>query len=122
MPTTDLSRRAVVTGLGVVSPIGNDYPTFWQNLVAGVSGAGPISTFDASEFDVQIAAEVKDFDPAVAMDRKMARRMSRFIHFAMAAGKEAVAEFGPGLHASGAPSSAIGCRLPSTRAGVASSK
>ena len=94
MPDTDLSRRAVVTGLGAVTPIGNDYPTFWKNLVAGVSGAGPISTFDASEYDVQIAAEVKDFDPAVAMDRKMARRMSRFIHFAMAAGTEAVADAG----------------------------
>src|SRR3954469_17880690 len=94
LPVTDLSRRAVITGLGAVTPIGNDYPTFWKNLVAGVSGAGPITTFDASEFDVQIAAEVKDFDPAVAMDRKMARRMSRFIHFAMAAGKEAVADSG----------------------------
>jgi 3-oxoacyl-[acyl-carrier-protein] synthase II len=94
LPESDLSRRAVITGLGVVSPIGNDYPTFWQNLLAGVSGAGPISTFDASDFDVQIAAEVKDFDPAIAMDRKMARRMSRFIHFAMAAGKEAVADSG----------------------------
>ena len=94
MPETDLSRRAVITGLGAVTPIGNDYPTFWRNLVAGVSGAGPITTFDPSEFDVRIAAEVKDFDPAVAMDRKMARRMSRFIHFAMAAGKEAVVDSG----------------------------
>ena len=111
----------MITGQGVVSPIGNDYPTFWKNLVAGVSGAGPISTFDASEFDVQIAAEVKDFDPAVAMDRKMARRMSRFIHFAMAAGKEAVANSGLDF-TQWTPSSAIGCRLPSTRAGAASSR
>ena len=94
MPEKDLSRRAVVTGMGAVTPIGNDFPTFWRNLVAGVSGAGPISTFDPSGFDVQIAAEVKDFDPALAMDRKMARRMSRFIHFAMAAGKEAVVDSG----------------------------
>ena len=94
MPEQDLSRRAVVTGLGAVTPIGNDHPTFWRNLVAGVSGTGPITTFDASDFDVRIAAEVKDFDPTVAMDRKMARRMSRFIHFAMAAGKEAVADAG----------------------------
>jgi 3-oxoacyl-[acyl-carrier-protein] synthase II len=96
LPSKDLSRRAVITGLGAVTPIGNDYPTFWRNLVDGVSGAGPITTFDASDFDVRIAAEVKDFDPAVAMDRKMARRMSRFIHFAMVAGKEAVAD--SGLH------------------------
>lgn len=93
-PSPDLARRAVVTGLGAVTPIGNDHPTFWRNLVAGVSGAGPITSFDASGWDVRIAAEVKDFDPTVAMDRKMARRMSRFIHFGMAAGKEAVADSG----------------------------
>ncbi len=80
VPSQDLSRRAVVTGLGAVTPIGNDHPTFWRNLVAGVSGAGPITSFDATGYDVRIAAEVKDFDPTVAMDRKMARRMSRFIH------------------------------------------
>ncbi len=94
MPEQDLSRRAVVTGLGAVTPIGNDHPTFWRNLVAGVSGAGPITLFDASDFEVRIAAEVKDFDPAVAMDRKMARRMSRFVHFAMGAGTEAVRDSG----------------------------
>ena len=94
MPQSDLSRRAVVTGLGAVTPIGNDHATFWRNLVAGVNGGGPITTFDTSRYDVRIAAEVKDFDPTIAMDRKMARRMSRFIHLAMAAGKEAVADSG----------------------------
>jgi 3-oxoacyl-[acyl-carrier-protein] synthase II len=94
LPENDPSRRAVVTGVGAVTPIGNDHPTFWRNLIGGVSGAGPITHFDATGFDVRIAAEVKDFDPTVAMDRKMARRMSRFIHFAMAAGKEAVASAG----------------------------
>ena len=94
MPDKDLSRRAVVTGLGAITPIGNDHPTFWRNLVAGVSGAGPVTHFDATGFDVRIAAEVKDFDPAQHMDRKMARRMSRFIHFGMAAGKEAVRDAG----------------------------
>jgi 3-oxoacyl-[acyl-carrier-protein] synthase II len=94
LPNNDLSRRAVVTGIGAVTPIGNDHPTTWQSLVAGRSGTGPITTFDASIFDVRIAAEVKGFDPTVAMDRKMARRMSRFVHFAMAAGKEAVADAG----------------------------
>jgi 3-oxoacyl-[acyl-carrier-protein] synthase II len=89
-PSEDPARRAVVTGLGAVTPIGNDAATFWANLTEGVSGAGPITSFDATGFDVRIAAEVKDFDPAVAMDRKMARRMSRFIHFAMAAAVEAV--------------------------------
>jgi 3-oxoacyl-[acyl-carrier-protein] synthase II len=86
----NLSRRAVVTGMGAVTPIGNDAKAYWRNLLAGVSGGGPITSFDASDFDVRIAAEVKDFDPTVAMDRKMARRMSRFIHFGMAAATEAV--------------------------------
>jgi 3-oxoacyl-[acyl-carrier-protein] synthase II len=94
MPSSDLSRRAVITGVGAVTPIGNDHPTFWRNLVAGVSGAGPITMFDASDFDVRIAAEVKDFDPSQHMDRKMARRMSRFVHFGVAAGKEAVRSSG----------------------------
>ena len=94
MPSTDPARRAVITGFGAVTPIGNDYPTFWANAKAGKSGGGPITHFDASDLDVRIAAEVKDFDPTTGMDRKMARRMSRFIHFAMAAGKEAVADAG----------------------------
>ena len=89
-PGTDPARRAVVTGLGAVTPIGNDATTFWESLLAGRSGAGPITSFDPTGFDVRIAAEVKDFDPTTAMDRKMARRMSRFIHFGMAAAVEAV--------------------------------
>ncbi len=93
-PSPDPARRAVVTGMGAVTPIGNDYPTYWRNLLAGVNGGGPITSFDATGFDVRIAAEVKDFDPTVAMDRKMARRMSRFIHFAMAAAQEAVRDAG----------------------------
>ena len=94
VPVTDPARRAVVTGLGAVTPIGNDARTFWSNLLAGVNGGRRISSFDPTGFDVQIAAEVKDFDPTVAMDRKMARRMSRFIHFGVAAAKEAVEDAG----------------------------
>ena len=94
MPVTDPARRAVVTGLGAVTPIGNTAKAYWEGLLAGVSGVGPITQFDASGLDVRIAAEVKDFDPAVAMDRKMARRMSRFIHLAMAAAAEAVEDSG----------------------------
>ncbi len=75
-------------------PIGNDFPTYWRNLVAGVSGVRPIRSFDTTGFEVRIAAEVLDFDPTVAMEPRMARRMSRFIHFAMAAGQEAVADAG----------------------------
>ena len=94
MPELDPSRRAVVTGLGAVMPIGNDFPTYWKNLVAGVTGTRTIQSFDATDFEVRIAAEVLGFDPTAAMDAKMARRMTRFIHFAMAAGKEAVADSG----------------------------
>jgi 3-oxoacyl-[acyl-carrier-protein] synthase II len=91
-PETDPARRAVVTGVGAVTPIGNDAATFWTNLLAGVSGGGPITSFDPTGFDVRIAAEVKGFDPTVGLDRKMARRMSRFIHFAMAAATEAITQ------------------------------
>jgi 3-oxoacyl-[acyl-carrier-protein] synthase II len=94
MPTDDLARRAVVTAMGAITPIGNNAETYWTNLVAGVSGAGPITSFDTTGHDVRIAAEVKDFDPTVAMDRKMARRMSRFVHFGVAAATEAVARSG----------------------------
>jgi 3-oxoacyl-[acyl-carrier-protein] synthase II len=94
VPEIDPARRAVITGLGAVMPIGNDFPTYWSNLVAGVTGTRLIQGFDATGFEVQIAAEVLDFDPAAAMDPKMARRMTRFIHFAMAAGKEAIADSG----------------------------
>ena len=94
MPEKDPARRAVVTGLGAVMPIGNDFPTYWSNLKAGVTGTRTIRSFDASNHEVRIAAEVLDFDPTKVMDPKMARRMSRFIHLAMGAGKEAVADSG----------------------------
>ncbi len=93
-PSSDPARRAVITGLGAVMPNGGDFPTYWRNLQAGVSGTRTIQSFDPTNFEVKIAAEVLDFDPTVAMDAKMARRMSRFIHFAMAAGKEAVTDSG----------------------------
>jgi len=75
-------------------PIGNDFPTYWANLQAGVTGTRLIRSFDAAAHEVRIAAEVLDFDPTAHMSAKMARRMSRFIHFAMAAGKEAVTHSG----------------------------
>ena len=94
MPEQDPARRAVVTGLGAIMPIGNDFPTYWSNLVAGVTGTRLIQSFDPSAFEVRIAAEVLGFDPTTVMDAKMARRMSRFIQLAMAAGKEAVRDSG----------------------------
>lgn len=94
-PARDPGRRALVTGLGAVTPIGNDVPTFWTNLTAGVSGVDTISLFDPSEQEVRIAAEVKGFDPRDWMDFKQARRMSRFSQLAVAAARQAIddAEF-----------------------------
>jgi 3-oxoacyl-[acyl-carrier-protein] synthase II len=88
----DPARRAVVTGLGAISPIGNDIPSYWSNLTAGVSGVAPIAAYDASNEEVQIAAEVKDFDPRNYMDFKQARRMSRFSQLAVAAAAQAIAD------------------------------
>ena len=83
-------RRVVVTGLGVVSPIGQGRETYWRALSEGRSGAGPISLFDPEGYSVRIAAEVKDFNPEDWMDKKEARRADRVIHFASAAAEMAV--------------------------------
>ena len=83
-------RRVVVTGLGVVSPIGQGRETYWRALSEGRSGAGPISLFDPEGYSVRIAAEVKDFKPEDWMDKKEARRADRVIHFASAAADMAV--------------------------------
>ena len=83
-------RRVVVTGLGLVSPVGIGVEESWAALVAGKSGVAPITLFDASTFPTRIAAEVKNFDPAKFMDRKEVRRNDRFIHFAMAASDMAI--------------------------------
>lgn len=90
MPSSDLSRRAVITGLGAVMPIGNDFETYWTNLQNGVTGTRLIQSFDTSAHEVKIAAEVIGFNPDDVMDRKMVKRMARFIPLAMGAGKEAV--------------------------------
>ncbi|PKL23265.1 MAG: beta-ketoacyl-[acyl-carrier-protein] synthase II [Spirochaetae bacterium HGW-Spirochaetae-3] len=82
-------QKAVITGMGVVSPIGNDIDTFWAAIKAGKSGVGPITRFDATEFDSRIAAEVKDFDTSLYMDRKDARKMALFTQFAVAASVQA---------------------------------
>jgi len=87
-----VSERVVVTGLGAVTPIGNDVETSWASLIAGKSGMDSIKAFDASAFSSRIAAEVKGFDPAVAVGAKEARRMDRFVQMAIAATKEALAD------------------------------
>lgn len=87
-------RRVVVTGLGVVSPVGNTIEEFWKNLCSGVSGIGPITRFDASRLDARIAAEVKAFDPSKYVEAKESKRMALFTQYAVAAAKMAWADAG----------------------------
>lgn len=89
-----MTRRVVVTGLGAVTPIGNEVATFWANVLAGKSGAGPITQFDPANFKTRFACEVKDFDPGNYMGRKEARRMDRFTQFAVAVSKQALDDAG----------------------------
>jgi len=89
-----MSRRVVVTGLGVISPLGLNVADTWKNAISGKSGVGPITHFDASGYEVRIAAEVKGFDPGVYLDRKEARHMDRFSQFALAATLQAMRESG----------------------------
>jgi 3-oxoacyl-[acyl-carrier-protein] synthase II len=83
-------RRAVITGMGAVTPVGNDVSTTWANLVAGRSGVDVISQFDADDYPVNIAGEVRDFDPTAAMAAKEVRRTGRDVHLGVAAAMEAV--------------------------------
>ena len=87
-------KRVVVTGLGAITPVGNGVPEFWENIVNGVSGAGPITHFDASLFKTQFACEVKNFDVTKYIDRKEARKMDLYTQYAIAVAKEAVADSG----------------------------
>ena len=94
MGTIDNGRRVVVTGLGAVTPLGNDPETYWKNLTAGESGAGPITMFDTSEFPVKFACELKDFDPTEYIERRKARKMDRFAQMILAAARQAEADSG----------------------------
>lgn len=87
-------NRVVVTGLGVLSPVGNDVAAFWQSLIEGKCGIGPITAFDTTEYKVKIAAEVKDFDPLQYLDKAEARKQDRFSQFAVAAASQAMADSG----------------------------
>jgi 3-oxoacyl-[acyl-carrier-protein] synthase II len=105
-------RRVVVTGLGIVSPIGNTVADAWAALLAGRTGAAPISRFDASEFPVRFACEVKNFDAADHVEPKSARRMDRCTHFAVAAARQAERDARLDVRAVGARAgSAIGSAL-----------
>jgi 3-oxoacyl-[acyl-carrier-protein] synthase II len=87
-------RRVVVTGLGIVSPVGNDVATAWENICAGNSGIGPITHFDVSDFPVRFGGEVRDFDPTEYIKGKDARRMGAFIHYGIAAASQAIGDSG----------------------------
>jgi len=89
-------RRVVVTGLGIISPVGNDVATAWANITAGKSGIGPITHFDASTFPTRIAGEIRDFDPAQYVAAKDVKKMDPFIHYGIAASIQALAD--AGLH------------------------
>lgn len=89
-----MRRRVVVTGMGAVTPIGNDVSSFWNSIKEGKTGFGPISYFDTTDYKCKLAAEVKDFNAADHMDKKAARRMEPFCQFAVAAAKEAIEDAG----------------------------
>lgn len=109
-------RRVVITGLGIVCPVGNTVEEAWQNLLAGRSGIAPIKKFDASSFPVQFAGEVKDFDIGAYLSPKEARRMDAFIHYGMAAGIQAVRD--AGLDQNSADAERIGVAIGSGIGGL----
>lgn len=92
-------KRVVVTGLGAITPLGNSVETYWENLIKGVSGAGPITRFDATNFKTKFACEVKDFDPTEYLDRKEVRKMDLFAQYAMGAAEQAIQDSGLNLEA-----------------------
>ena len=109
-------RRVVITGLGIISPVGIGIPSAWQNIVAGKSGITKITHFDASAMASQIAGEVKDFDVTQFLSAKDARRMDRFIHFGLVAGMEAFKD--SGLEVSGQNAERIGVNIGSGIGGL----
>ncbi len=94
MRKPDYDRRVAVTGLGVISPVGNDVATVWSNLVKGVSGLAPITHFDPTPYEAKLAGEVRDFRAGDWMDAKAARRSESSLHFGVAAAKQALADSG----------------------------
>ncbi len=112
-------NRVVITGVGLVIPVGNDAPTAWQALLDGRSGAANITHFDTTDFEVKFAAEVKGFDPGTVMERKEAKRMDRFAQFAMAAAVEAMTTSGLADYLDAADRDRIGVLIASGIGGIA---
>jgi len=110
-------RRVVVTGMGIVSPVGNDLPTAWDNIVNGRSGIGPITHFDAAGFATRIAGEVRGFDPTAFVSPKDVKKMDQFIHYGVAAGMMAMQD--AGLEITDANSERTGVIIGSGIGGIA---
>ena len=112
----DSKRRVVVTGLGMVSPVGNDVVTAWRNILDGKSGIGPVTHFDASSFPTRIAGEVRDFDPAQYIPAKDVKKMDPFIHYGIAASVQALAD--AGMHPHEHDEERIGCAVGAGIGGI----
>ena len=110
-------RRVVITGLGIISPVGNDVATAWKNIVEGKSGIGPVTHFDASTFPTRIAGEVRDFDPAQFVAPKDVKKMDPFIHYGIAASVQALAD--AGLHPNEHDAERIGVAVGAGIGGIA---
>ena len=89
-----MEKRVVITGIGAVTPVGNDIPTTWESLLAGKNGIGKITKFDTSNSKVNIAAEVKGFDPLLYIEKSQVRKMDLFTQYAMAAAAQAMQDSG----------------------------
>jgi len=111
-----MKRRVVVTGLGIVSPVGNDLATAWGNVREGRSGIGPITHFDASNFPTKIAGEVRDFDPAQYIPAKDVKKMDPFIHYGITASVQALAD--AGMHPHEHDEERIGCAVGAGIGGI----
>ncbi|MGA9333382.1 MAG: beta-ketoacyl-ACP synthase II [Rudaea sp.] len=110
-------RRVVVTGLGIVSPVGNDVDTAWKNILAGNSGIGLVTNFDAGTFPTRIAGEVRDFDPTQFVAAKDVKKMDPFIHYGIAASVQALAD--AGMHPHEHDEERIGCAVGAGIGGIA---
>ena len=115
-----MRRRVVVTGLGALTPVGNDVPAMWEALVAGKSGTAPITQFDASTFPVRFAAELKGFDPSQYMDRKEIKRADPYTQYAVSASKQAMRDAGLEGGGNGLDPDRIGVILGSGTGGLKS--
>ena len=115
-----MKRRVVVTGMGAITPVGNDVATTWRSLIEGKSGTAPITKFDASKFPVRFAAEVKGFDPLSYMDRKEAKRADQYTQYAVAAARQAMTDAGLANGSNGMDPDRIGVIIGSGIGGLKS--